>query len=136
MAVYKLSDLKVIVGFIPLIGGHADDSEVVSIEPVDPTVTMQQGASGDVVFSVTGKVAVRVGIKLLQTSGNNALLSAAHIAQMANGPSPLMIQIGTTALISSESMIEGFPKMGFGAEAGMYEWFMGASVDAQFVGGT
>lgn len=131
MGSYALSNVTMMVGFVPIKGGYADDDAVIEVEQVDPDVTVVQGASGHVVFCQNAKKLVKVTAKFLQTSINNLLLSGIKDAQSSNGPSPFLLldTNGVTVIAGEESMIEGMPKGGWGPAAKAREWVM--YVDAQ-----
>lgn len=121
---HNLSDFTLLYGLIPISGGFGD-GDVISWEQVSPDVVAKEGAAGDVVFCVTGKRLTKVTIKLQRTSPVNGILSTISNLQRAGaGPAPFLVADlgGVHFLEATEAMIEGPPKVAFGAEDGELEW--------------
>lgn len=125
--VYDPDQVKAIICGIPISGGWAEDSMITIQQKADNFVSVA-GVGGDVTRSkVLDKRAI-VKLKLLQSSDENALLSAlANLDANASngagvGPSTITDKGGTALFSGAKSWISRPPDVEFAGTAKEREW--------------
>jgi len=138
--VYDPDQVKAIICGIPITGGWAEDSMIEIQQKADNFVTVA-GVGGDVTRSKVLDKRATIKIKLLQSSDENALLSAlANLDANASngagvGPSGISDKGGTALFAGAKSWIARPPDVEFAATAKERVWLIEVAEIERFDGG-
>jgi hypothetical protein len=142
MRVYDLSKFTAILGAVEIgARGRPEGEALVTIEKLKEDYTYVEGTDGEVTRMPTGSNVYRVTFRLLQSSPDNAKLTAIRNAGLAaaNGVDilPLVLSDGSGADVftSPEAFIEKPPTVGYAQAAEVREWPIIAANGLLILGG-
>lgn len=132
---------QVLVYFAGILVQGFADGEFIAVEQMSDGFTSVVGSDGEVARSKSNDRRVKVTIKLLQTSSANALLSAAHIADLAapNGVGASVLTIedlhGGSIVQGAQAWIVKFPDAPYDRTAKSREWIIEVADGVRVEGG-
>lgn len=119
---YDPKRVVVTFGVTPL-DGFAD-GDAIMVEFNAPGTTTKVGIAGEYAFNESADRSGLVRLRLMQTSGTNALLAALYAA--GNLPLPISVTSLSSAelFVAAKAKIQRIPNKAFGAEVGAREWVL------------
>lgn len=138
--VYDSNAISATVCGIPIEGGFGEDT-FIEIEYMSPAFETKVGADGSVTRSKTNDNRAKITVTLLQSSTENALLSAIHNidknAGNGAGVGPTMIKDnqGTSLYAGEKSWVSSHPKVAFAKGAEARAWEIEVASLESFTGG-
>ncbi len=138
--IYDSNGMSSTVCGIPVEGGFGEDT-FIEIEYLSPAFVTKVGADGSVTRSATNDNRAKITLTLMQSSIENALLSALHNidknAGNGAGVGPLLIKDnqGTSLYAGEKSWITGHPKVVFSKSGEARAWEIECANLESFTGG-
>lgn len=137
---YDPNRVSIIIAGLPITSGFAED-EMITIEREGDAFTDVVGVDGEVSRSKLFDNRATVKLKLMQTSPNNALLTAMYLQDKLGdngagvGPFAVKDKGGTTLYTAEHCWISKPPDATFGNKATPREWTIRVASLIEFAGG-
>jgi len=137
---YDPNRVSIIIAGLPITSGFAED-EMITIEREGDAFTDVVGVDGEVSRSKLFDNRATVKLKLMQTSPNNALLTAMYLQDKLGdngagvGPFAVKDKGGTTLYTAEHCWISKPPDATFGTKATPREWTIRVASLIEFAGG-